>query len=81
MIIDDFRGLLGPNFKVEWLHWSPFRPLDIIICTPHSLIVEWSILGDFGDQFPPFFWQRHDVEQYGLRQAQRKDINTEYWVH
>ena len=54
---DDFRGLLllGPNFKVEWLHWSPFRPLDIIICTLHSLHVEWSILSDFGDQFPPFF--------------------------
>ena len=54
---DDFTGLLGPNFEVEWLHWSPFRPapLDIIICTLHSLHVEWSILSDFGDQFPPFF--------------------------
>ena len=54
---DDFTGLLGPNFKVEWLHWSHFRPapLDIIICTLHSLDVEWSILSDFGDQFPPFF--------------------------
>ena len=64
---DDFTGLLGPNFEVEWLHWSPFRPapLDIIICTLHSLHVEWSILSDFGDQFPPFFLQCHDFEQYG----------------